>query len=84
MTTVSTARRAVTPDTDRKPVVACQRLSKVFKDFWMRDRARAVDGVDLVVHEREVFGLLGPNGSGKSTTIKLILGLLKQIGRAHV
>jgi ABC-2 type transport system ATP-binding protein len=62
---------------DRKPVVACQRLTKVFKDFWMRDRARAVDGVELLIHEREVFGLLGPNGSGKSTTIKLILGLLK-------
>lgn len=60
-----------------RPVVACQRLSKVFKDFWMRDRARAVDGVDFVVNEREVFGLLGPNGSGKSTTIKLMLGLLK-------
>lgn len=62
---------------DRKPVVACQQLTKTFKDFWMRDRARAVDRLDLVINEREVFGLLGPNGSGKSTTIKLILGLLK-------
>lgn len=74
-TTVSGSDGAVTDD--RRPVVVCQRLSKVFKDFWMRDRARAVDGVDFVVHEREVFGLLGPNGSGKSTTIKLMLGLLK-------
>ncbi len=70
-------RPAASPAGDRKPVVACQRLTKVFKDFWMRDRARAVDGVELLIHEREVFGLLGPNGSGKSTTIKLILGLLK-------
>lgn len=62
---------------DRKPVVGCQQLSKVFKDFWMRDRARAVDKLDLVIYEHEVFGLLGPNGSGKSTIIKLILGLLK-------
>jgi ABC-2 type transport system ATP-binding protein len=60
-----------------KAVVGCQQLSKVFKDFWMRDRARAVDRLDLVINEHEVFGLLGPNGSGKSTTIKLILGLLK-------
>lgn len=60
-----------------RPVVACQQLTKTFKDFWMRDRARAVDKLDLVVREREIFGLLGPNGSGKSTTIKLILGLLK-------
>ncbi len=61
----------------RRPVIGCQQLSKVFQDFWMRDRARAVDKLDLVIYEREVFGLLGPNGSGKSTIIKLILGLLK-------
>ncbi len=61
----------------RRPVVGCQQLSKVFQDFWVRDRARAVDKLDLVIYEHEVFGLLGPNGSGKSTIIKLILGLLK-------
>ena len=77
MTTAPATKPATAPASDRKPVVACQRLSKVFKDFWMRDRARAVDGIELMIHEREVFGLLGPNGSGKSTTIKLILGLLK-------
>ena len=67
-----------TTNTDtRRPVVACQQLTKTFKDFWMRDQARAVDKLDLVVHEKEIFGLLGPNGSGKSTTIKLILGLLR-------
>ncbi|MBL4697264.1 MAG: ABC transporter ATP-binding protein [Phycisphaerales bacterium] len=69
----------------RKPVVGCQQLSKVFKDFWMRDRARAVDKLDLVIYEHEVFGLLGPNGSGKSTIIKLILGLLQPThGRVSV
>lgn len=60
-----------------RAVVGCQQLTKTFKDFWMRDRARAVDRLDMVINEHEVFGLLGPNGSGKSTTIKLILGLLK-------
>jgi ABC-2 type transport system ATP-binding protein len=68
-----------------KPVIECLRLSKVFKDFWLRDRARAVDGVSFNVMPREIFGLLGPNGSGKSTTIKLLLGLLKpSSGRAVV
>ena len=51
-------------------------LTKVFKDFWNRPKARAVDGVDFEVRKGEIFGLLGPNGSGKSTTIKLLLGLL--------
>ncbi|MEL7473404.1 MAG: ABC transporter ATP-binding protein [Planctomycetota bacterium] len=63
--------------TNAGAVVACQNLSKVFKDFWLRDRARAVDGVSFEIRPREVFGLLGPNGSGKSTTIKMMLGLLR-------
>ncbi len=60
-----------------EPIVVCERLTKVFKDFWMRSRARAVDSLDLTVHRNEIFGLLGPNGSGKSTTIKMVLGLLR-------
>lgn len=58
------------------PVIECRGLTKVFKDFWMRPRVTAVDGLDLVIEPHQVFGLLGPNGSGKSTTIKMILGLL--------
>ena len=51
-------------------------LSKIFKDFWGRPKAKAVNGIDFQVKKGEVFGLLGPNGSGKSTTIKMLLGLL--------
>src|SRR5579859_1772487 len=57
-------------------VVSVRGLTKIFKDFWNRPKARAVDNVDFEVRQGEVFGLLGPNGSGKSTTVKLILGLL--------
>ena len=57
-------------------VVSVRGLTKVFKDFWNRPKARAVDNVDFEVRKGEVFGLLGPNGSGKSTTVKLLLGLL--------
>ena len=57
-------------------VIAVRGLTKVFKDFWTRPKARAVDNVDFEVRRGEVFGLLGPNGSGKSTTVKLLLGLL--------
>jgi ABC-2 type transport system ATP-binding protein len=57
-------------------VVAVRGLTKVFRDFWGRSKARAVDNVDFEVRRGEVFGLLGPNGSGKSTTIKMLLGLL--------
>ncbi|MGE4458011.1 MAG: ATP-binding cassette domain-containing protein [Stenotrophomonas sp.] len=37
---------------------------------------RAVDGIDLDVPRRQVYGFLGPNGSGKSTTIRMLCGLL--------
>ena len=57
-------------------VVAVRGLTKIFKDFWGRPKARAVDNVDFEVRRGEVFGLLGPNGSGKSTTVKMLLGLL--------
>jgi ABC-2 type transport system ATP-binding protein len=67
------ARAAAAPG---ETVVTVRGLTKVFKDFWGRAKARAVDNVDFEVRRGEVFGLLGPNGSGKSTTVKLILGLL--------
>lgn len=38
---------------------------------------RALDGLDLTVHEGEVHGFLGPNGAGKSTTIRVLLGVVK-------
>lgn len=57
-------------------VIEAVGLSKVFKDFWGRPKAKAVNGIDFKVNKGEVFGLLGPNGSGKSTTIKMLLGLL--------
>src|SRR5437867_5762170 len=66
----------VTNPKNDEVIVSVRGLTKVFKDFWGRPKARAVDDVDFEVRRGEVFGLLGPNGSGKSTTVKLILGLL--------
>lgn len=57
-------------------VIDLRKLTKVFRDFWLRARVVAVDGVSLQMASGEVLGLLGPNGSGKSTTIKMMLGLL--------
>lgn len=79
VTEVSPARNAIDRPSVRdhpETVVAVRGLTKVFKDFWGRPKARAVDGIDFQVRRGEVFGLLGPNGSGKSTTVKLLLGLL--------
>ena len=73
------------PDYDPNIVIETQNLSKVYRDFWGRQKVRALKALDLEVRKGEIFGLLGPNGSGKSTTIKLLLGLLfPTSGRALV
>lgn len=61
-------------------VVETRNLTKDYRDFWGRQKVRALKALDLEVRQGEVFGLLGPNGSGKTTTIKLLLGLLFPTG----
>lgn len=41
------------------------------------DDVRAVDGIDIHIHEGEFLVLLGPSGSGKSTLMRMIAGLEK-------
>ncbi|HEX4150367.1 MAG TPA: ABC transporter ATP-binding protein [Pirellulales bacterium] len=59
-----------------EPVVETRNLTKIYRDFWGRQKVLALKALDLTVRRGEIFGLLGPNGSGKTTTIKLLLGLL--------
>src|SRR5688572_16685891 len=51
------------------PIIDARGLVKRYGSFT------AVDGVDLAVAEREIFGILGPNGAGKTTTLEMIEGL---------
>jgi branched-chain amino acid transport system ATP-binding protein len=46
-------------------------LTKYFSGF------RAVDAVDLEVHEGGVHALVGPNGAGKTTLFNLLTGFMK-------
>jgi ABC-2 type transport system ATP-binding protein len=50
-------------------------VSDLVKSFG---HTRALDGLNLAVSTGEVHGFLGPNGSGKTTTIRILLGLLRQ------
>lgn len=63
-----------------EPIVKAVGLTKVFRDFWGRPKAKAVNDIDFEIRPGEVVGLLGPNGSGKSTTVKMLLGLLYPTG----
>ncbi len=45
---------------------------------------RALDGVDLAVPERGLYGIIGPNGAGKTTLFNVINGFLPpQRGTIH-
>jgi len=66
---------AVAPSSD-EVVIEARNLSKVYRDFWGRDKKAALKPLNLAVRKGEIFGLLGPNGSGKTTTLKLLLGLI--------
>ncbi len=54
-----------------KEVIMVEGLSKTF------GRVKAVDNLDFVVNEGDIFGFLGPNGAGKTTTLYMLLGLVR-------
>jgi len=63
--------------------VEAEGLVKVYRS--RKRGVRALDGVDLEVHEGTVLGLLGPNGAGKTTTVRILATLLRaDEGRASV
>ncbi len=56
-------------DTDR-PVIDVTGVTKVFGEKTV------VNGIDMQVHQGEIYGFLGPNGSGKTTFLRMLCGLL--------
>ena len=39
-----------------------------------------LQGVDLVLKEKEIVSIIGPNGAGKSTLLKAIMGIIPVFG----
>ena len=58
------------------PVLVIEGLRKTYKGHLSLSSREVIRGLDLVVQQGEVFGLLGQNGAGKTTTIKMILSLI--------
>src|SRR5438552_18414503 len=78
-----TVRGAFAPRQTRSSVNSRNRLRTRVKSVVRTDKLTkrfgaltAVDGIDLDVHEGEVFGFLGPNGAGKTTTLRLLCALI--------
>src|SRR4029079_3070466 len=53
--------------------MASIRLENVSRTF--SGGVRAVDHINLEIHDRELVVVVGPSGCGKSTTLRLIAGL---------
>jgi branched-chain amino acid transport system ATP-binding protein len=53
------------------PLLQAQALSIHFGGL------KAVDQVDLTLHQGDLFGLIGPNGAGKTTFFNLLTGVYK-------
>ena len=49
-------------------------MEKLRKEF---DELVAVNDLEVVIPEGEIYGLIGPNGAGKTTTIRMSCGLLE-------
>jgi ABC-2 type transport system ATP-binding protein len=63
-------------------IVEIEGLRKIYEG---KQRVVAVDGIDLVVREGELYGLLGPNGAGKTTTISICTTrALPTVGRVRI
>ena len=52
-----------------KPMIQTEELVKNYGNV------KAVDHLNLMVYEGEIFGFLGPNGAGKTTTLLMLMGL---------
>jgi len=82
------ARRPAEPDASPVPTASVPALPReprepVGKELLaLRDVGiafgglRALDGVDLTVPERGLYGIIGPNGAGKTTLFNVINGFL--------
>lgn len=72
---------AAPPQAVIEPVLRVERVTKSFRQGWLRrHRIEVLRGVDLTVEPGELVGLVGENGSGKSVLMKIIVGLLSRDG----
>jgi len=57
-----------------KPGILIQELTKIYNPD-SDNPVKALDGIDLTIHDQEFLSVVGPSGCGKSTLLRLIGGL---------
>lgn len=66
-------------------MIEIRNIKKSFQTGFIPRTVEVLNGIDLEVGEKEVFGFLGPNGAGKTTTIKILMDLIRaDSGEARV
>jgi peptide/nickel transport system ATP-binding protein len=69
------------PAVTRTNKVTLLELQQLVVEYGVgKKAARAVDGIDLAIHEGEIVGLAGESGCGKSTIANAVLRILRPPG----
>ena len=71
--TVPVPEKPEIPEFGEKEII----IKDVKKHYYSIERGvvKAVDGINLEIHNEEIFGLVGLSGSGKTTTTRMLIGL---------
>ena len=69
-----------------EPILKIENLRVDYRSReWGQGTKQAVKGLNLAIHQGEIFGFLGPNGAGKTTTMNVLLGFLNPTaGSAYI
>lgn len=79
---MSTKTTSTQASRSARPVIQIRRLKKYYKVG--EEVVRALDGVDLDIHENEFVAIMGASGSGKSTLMNILGCLDKPTSGAYV
>ena len=71
--TVPVPKKPEIPEFGEEEIV----IKDLKKHYYSIERGvvKAVDGINLSIHNEEIFGIVGLSGSGKTTTTRMLIGL---------
>ena len=73
METVPVPEKPEIPEFGEEEII----IKDLKKHYYSIERGvvKAVDGINLNIHQEEIFGIVGLSGSGKTTTTRMLIGL---------